>query len=170
MEDNYLTPEMVLLLVGYNPETGKFHWKHRNGLGRATKIWNSRFAYTECATIGSSGYIRIRLYGVVYQAHRIAWLLTYGSFPNGIIDHINRVRTDNRLANLRIATHSENMQNRKNQINNKSGFRGVSWDEKYGKWRARINAGGKCINLGYHETAELASSAFELARIKYHRI
>ncbi|EFC7229532.1 HNH endonuclease, partial [Escherichia coli] len=56
------------------------------------------------------------------------------------------------------------------QKNNKSGYRGVSWDAKYGKWRARINASGKCINLGYHDTAELAAAAFEAARMKYHTV
>ncbi|MFH0359902.1 AP2 domain-containing protein [Escherichia coli] len=76
----------------------------------------------------------------------------------------------NRISNLRLVTHSENMQNRKIQKNNKSGYRGVSWDAKYGKWRARINASGKCINLGYHDTAELAAAAFEAAKMKYHTV
>lgn len=170
MENKSLTPEMVLSVVDYDPETGKFYWRWRSGRERTTSAWNARFAFNECSAIDAEGYVRIRICGRLYQAHRLSWLVTYGAFPDGILDHINRIRTDNRVDNLRIATHSENMQNRKIQRNNKSGFRGVSWDEKYKKWRARINAGGKCINLGYHETAEQASAAFELARPKYHRI
>ncbi|MDA6380520.1 HNH endonuclease signature motif containing protein [Escherichia coli] len=71
----------------------------------------------------------IMINGKAYPAHRLAWLIVYGTMPDGFIDHINRVRTDNRISNLRLVTHSENMQNRKIQKNNKSGYRGVSWDE-----------------------------------------
>ncbi|HAJ7541587.1 TPA: HNH endonuclease [Escherichia coli] len=170
MKEIKLTPEMVLSVVDYNPSSGDFHWKWRRGRERTTLTWNSRFAFKKCSSISSGGYLMIMLNGKAYPAHRLAWLIVYGTMPDGIIDHINRVRTDNRISNLRLVTHSENMQNRKIQKNNKSGYRGVSWDAKYGKWRARINAYGKCINLGYHDTAELASATFEAARMKYHTV
>ena len=170
MKEIKLTPEMVLSVVDYNPSSGDFHWRWRQGRERTTLTWNSRFAFKKCSSINSDGYLMIMINGKAYPAHRLAWLIVYGTMPDGFIDHINRVRTDNRISNLRLVTHSENMQNRKIQKNNKSGYRGVSWDAKYGKWRARINASGKCINLGYHDTAELAAVAFEAARMKYHTV
>ncbi|CAM6588387.1 HNH endonuclease [Escherichia coli] len=170
MKEIKLTPEMVLSVVDYNPSSGDFHWRWRQGRERTTLTWNSRFAFKKCSSINSDGYLMIMINGKACPAHRLAWLIVYGTMPDGFIDHINRVRTDNRISNLRLVTHSENMQNRKIQKNNKSGYRGVSWDAKYGKWRARINASGKCINLGYHDTAELAAAAFEAARMKYHTV
>ncbi len=134
MKEIKLTPEMVLSVVDYNPSSGDFHWRWRQGRERTTLTWNSRFAFKKCSSINSDGYLMIMINGKAYPAHRLAWLIVYGTMPDGFIDHINRVRTDNRISNLRLVTHSENMQNRKIQKNNKSGYRGVSWDAKYGKW------------------------------------
>ncbi|EBY0956393.1 HNH endonuclease, partial [Salmonella enterica subsp. enterica serovar Kentucky] len=133
MKEIKLTPEMVLSVVDYNPSSGDFHWRWRQGRERTTLTWNSRFAFKKCSSINSDGYLMIMINGKAYPAHRLAWLIVYGTMPDGFIDHINRVRTDNRISNLRLVTHSENMQNRKIQKNNKSGYRGVSWDAKYGK-------------------------------------
>lgn len=170
MSKTKITPEMVLSVVDYCPLTGYFHWKWRPGKERTTLAWNARFAFQRCSSVNADGYLMIIIHGKSYPAHRLAWLVVHGSMPDGIVDHINRVRLDNRISNLRLATHSENMQNRKLQKNNKSGFRGVSWDEKYGKWRARINVARRCINLGYYDSPELASLAFEGARLKYHTV
>ncbi|MDA6684686.1 HNH endonuclease signature motif containing protein [Escherichia coli] len=132
MKEIKLTPEMVLSVVDYNPSSGDFHWRWRQGRERTTLTWNSRFAFKKCSSINSDGYLMIMINGKAYPAHRLAWLIVYGTMPDGFIDHINRVRTDNRISNLRLVTHSENMQNRKIQKNNKSGYRGVSWDAKEG--------------------------------------
>jgi len=170
MNELSISPEEVLSVIEYNSVTGSFFWKWRVGDRKKFQTWNTRFAGKPCASISKDGYLRIRIGEKTYPAHRLAWLIYYRESPDAIIDHINRDRFDNRIVNLRLVTHSENMQNRKLQINNKSGFRGVSWDSKYGKWRARINSQGKCINLGYHDTAEKASKAFELARSIYHTV
>ncbi|WP_426607453.1 HNH endonuclease [Pantoea anthophila] len=170
MKENDLTVADVLSVVSYCPVSGLFTWKWRAGDRKKLQTWNSRFANKPCSSINASGYLAIMINGKSYLAHRLAWLVSYGENPDGILDHINRNRSDNRLANLRIATHSQNMQNRKMQKNNKSGYRGVSWDEKYGKWRARISSEGKCINLGYFDSAEKASFEFEKARMMYHSV
>jgi hypothetical protein len=93
----------------------------------------------------------------------------YGEWPSGEIDHINGVRTDNRVENLRVATRSENMQNTKKPVTNKSGKKGVSWDKTTGKWRAEIRANGKKYNLGRFKTIEEAFKAHESAADKLHR-
>lgn len=170
MKENNLTAADVLAVVSYCPDSGVFTWKWRAGDRRKLQTWNSRFAGKPCAGVNDEGYLTIRINEKVYLAHRLAWLVSYGEVPAGMLDHINRNRLDNRVANLRVVTHFQNMQNRKMQRNNKSGFRGVSWDGKYGKWRARINAEGKCINLGYFDSPEKASFEFEKARVLYHSV
>ncbi|MCJ2709130.1 HNH endonuclease, partial [Escherichia coli] len=109
MKEIKLTPEMVLSVVDYNPSSGDFHWRWRRGRERTTLTWNSRFAFKKCSSINSDGYLMIMINGKAYPAHRLAWLIVYGTMPDGFIDHINRVRTDNRISNLRLVTHSENM-------------------------------------------------------------
>ncbi|EHM45250.1 HNH endonuclease [Escherichia coli] len=168
MNNKLITSDEATHLLSYNPRTGSFVWNWRAGSSKAIKSWNGRFAGKLAGTINDDGYLVIGINRRIYPAHRLAWLIFYGEHPEGILDHINRVRTDNRIENLRKATHSQNMQNRKMQSNNKSGFRGVSWDERYGKWRARIKVSGKIISLGYHPTAEKASIAFEQARKIHH--
>ena len=91
---------MVLSVVDYNPSSGDFHWRWRQGRERTTLTWNSRFAFKKCSSINSDGYLMIMINGKAYPAHRLAWLIVYGTMPDGFIDHINRVRTDNRISNL----------------------------------------------------------------------
>lgn len=85
---------MVLSVVDYNPSSGDFHWRWRQGRERTTLTWNSRFAFKKCSSINSDGYLMIMINGKAYPAHRLAWLIVYGTMPDGFIDHINRVRTD----------------------------------------------------------------------------
>ncbi len=112
----------------------------------------------------SDGYIVVKANARQYYAHRVAYALYFGCLPEGAqIDHINGNRSDNRKSNLRLATHKQNMENRKVQKNNKSGFRGVTWDAERNSWQAHISNGGKFIRLGRFATAEDASKAYESA-------
>jgi len=100
------------------------------------------------------GYVRISVLGVSYKAHRLAWFYVHGAWPNQI-DHINGIRDDNRLINLRSVTAKENQQNKQMQKNNKSGVCGVRWAGKLNKWRCTINDSGAAVNLGvYHDFFE----------------
>src|ERR1700731_2752322 len=90
-------------VLSYDPETGIFRWKVK--LSDRSPIGKRSGGHT------SSGHWRIRVDGHYYLAHRLAWLLTHGVWPRDEIDHINRVRDDNRLANLREASHSQNHAN-----------------------------------------------------------
>lgn len=146
-----LTAERARELLHYDPETGILRWRIRRGPKRAGSI---------ATRSTSAGYIRVGLDCRTYYAHRVMWLMQTGEWPDKEIDHINGVRTDNRWANLRHATHAQNGRNRRRQRDNTSGFTGVYLHKPTKRWRARINVAGKRISLGYHDTPELAHAAY----------
>jgi len=114
-----------------------------------------------------SGYIYITLSGTTYGAHRLAWLYVHGVMPPDEIDHINRVKNDNRLANLRSVSHQENHHNRSLQANNKSGCSGVIWVKKSQKWSATIKMANKRIHLGEQTHLNDAIKLRKDAELKY---
>jgi len=141
-----ITQKQLKKILDYDPETGVFTWKHRPGAGKA---WNSRFAGKK-AGCNDNGYVRILFSGKQYLAHRLAFLFVYGEFPPEQVDHINGVRSDNRMVNIRRATGTENNRNIKKPKTNISGVVGVSWVVSVQKWRAGIHSGNRYINLGNH--------------------
>lgn len=102
------------------------------------------------------------------MAHRLAWLYMYGELPSTDIDHINNKKDDNRIANLRLVTRKQNMQNVLKHKHNTSGFKGVSWHRHSNKWRAYIFSDYKQIYLGVFETKEAAARARQTAEKIYH--
>lgn len=155
-----ITQERLRELLDYNPETGLFTWKQYRG--------GTAFAGSCAGRPNKSGHIQIMVDGVRYMAHRLAWLYVNGSFPKNEIDHINRIRSDNRIANLRPASNLENAQNRSRSSNNTSGRSDVTWNKKTKKWRARLTVGYKRMHLGYFESLDDAFSARAQAKMKYH--
>ena len=139
----------------YDPKTGVFTW--RAGQRRAGR---------RAGTI-SKGYrqIQIKIDGKAFgfKEHRIAWLFVHGEWPADQIDHINGDRADNRIANLRPATNSLNMANRKLNTNSASGAKGVCWHNGSQRWRARLQFDGKRIHLGDFKNKEAAEIAYEAA-------
>jgi hypothetical protein len=107
------------------------------------------------------GYRRIFVDSRDYPAHRLAWLYVHGEWPSGQLDHINRKRDDNRIANLRIATDSQNKANKLAQANNSSGIKGVY--KRYRRWTAQICVQGRRLNLGAFATSDEASAAYQAA-------
>lgn len=150
-----LTQDLLRELLHYTPDTGVFVWK--------AKPINTRINVgDEAGGIDARmGYIRIRVNGARYLAHRLAWLYTHGEFPADQIDHINGNRQDNRLANLRRATRTENNRNRALRRDNSSGFAGVSFDNQSKKWRAQCSLQGRRMRIGEYSTPEEASAAYE---------
>lgn len=117
------------------------------------------------------GYRRIYVEGKPFSAHRLAWLYVYGEWPKYEIDHINGIRDDNRIENLRDVSTSVNQQNvRYGKSDNVSGYLGVSRYKnlKAKPWRAQILVSGKMIHLGYFETAEDAGVAYVKAKRIHH--
>lgn len=108
----------------------------------------------------SHGYIDVTFNKRRYKAHRLAWLYVYGWMPIGEIDHINTIRDDNRISNLREASHKENTRNVGLLKTNRSGYKGASWNPANKNWRAKIKVDGKSIHLGCYESAVRAANAY----------
>lgn len=170
-----ITPELLRQLLRYNPKTGKLFWRKRvnksfSSTHRA-KIWNAKYAKQEAGCIrGNGGYRSVTVNYIKMPAHRIAWALFYGEWPRGMIDHINGVRTDNRLENIRDVTLSENARNSSRSTKNTSGHTGVSWEGRSKRWRAYIRENRKTVGLGYFRNIDDALKARKKAeiRLEYH--
>ena len=111
--------------------------------------------------ITTKGYRQVRLLDKVYFVHRVIWEMYNGPIPTNMqIDHIDGVKDNNNLENLRLATQSQNMSNKGKLITNTSGYKGVSWNSSKNKWRARLTVDGKSMHIGYFDTAEEAYEAY----------
>lgn len=134
----------------YNSDTGFFYWKKN-------KI--SAKAGTKAGTIKKNKYKEIRFNMIKYQYHRLAWLFYYNEYPMLSIDHIDGDPSNNKINNLRTASHKQNMQNRtKASISSKTGFLGVV--PKGSKFIAQISNNYKVIKIGIFESPELAHTAY----------
>ena len=146
-----LTAEDVKKVVSYDKNTGKFirlTGKYAGRLGGYTNPYK--------------GYVYLRINGKKYMAHRVAWLYEYGTWPIGDIDHINQIKDDNRIENLREVSKSENQHNVKMNKHNTSGATGVYFS-KAGKWIAQVVHLGKAIYLGSFTLKEDAIAKREAA-------
>ena len=136
---NMLTQEKLKKILDYNYETGVFV---RRGLIRGVRTGK------EAGTITPCGYRSILVDGSHYLAHRLAWMYVNGSWPKEYTDHINHIRSDNRIINLREVNKFENQKNQSLSAANKSGITGVYWNKAAGKWRSQIRVCGKQLYLG----------------------
>ena len=152
-----LTAARLRELLDYSPETGKFRWR-TTGKGRCRVKGGDQPGY-----IGNHGYRSIGVLGREYLAHRLAWLYVHGEWPSKFPDHINLDKLDNRIANLRAASKSQNSANRGAPKSNTSGFKGVWWSKVGNKWTAAITVGGKAQHLGYFATPEAGHAAYCMA-------
>ena len=117
-------------------------------------------------TTNNCGYVMTSINGKFYQVHRLIFLYHHGYLPKEL-DHINGVKIDNRISNLRGVSHQENGKNQKNRCNNTSGHMGIYWHKKAKKWRAGINVDGKKIHLGYFKDIDDVVVVRKQAEIKY---
>ncbi|MGN8184597.1 HNH endonuclease signature motif containing protein [Burkholderia sp. 22088] len=150
-----LTQDRLKQLLHYDPGTGEFTWRVSRGTVKAGSKAGSN----------NQGYVDISIDGVMHKAHRLAWLYIHGKWPDDELDHRVGRRSDNRITQIREATHAENMRNRGAYACNKSGYAGVDWRPSRGVWRARIGLDGKQIHVGNFATAEEAHKA-RIARLK----
>jgi hypothetical protein len=157
-----LGAERLRELLDYDPLTGVFTWRVR--LSNRAPVGSSprRKAIT--------GYMRVRVGGRLYLAHRLAWLHVHGKWPDDEIDHINGDRADNRIANLRDVNSRQNKENRRAaQSNNKScGLLGATWRKNERKWAGQITVRGRISHLGYFDSAEEAHAAYIAAKRVHH--
>lgn len=170
-----LTAQQLRQLLRYDPETGILYWNVRepgwfeDGKRSAewrARNWNSAFAGKPAGYIAPHGYNLVQLPGRMECAHRIAWVMTHGEWPE-FVDHIDGDRANNRLANLRSVSRSENARNKAKSSGNKSGVTGVSWYSGISKWVAEIGHNKKTIRLGRYECFDDAVAARKQAEVKY---
>ena len=162
MSDKYfnLTQDLIKHYFSYNPETG---------------IFIRKIATAQSSKVGEvaggkddKGYIRIRINGSKYRAHTLAWIYMYGEIPQQI-DHINGIKDDNRICNLRIADNFINSQNKHTKPkSNKTGYFGVHFDSGSKKFRARISHKGQYIHLGLFDDPSEAEKVYLQEKRRIH--
>lgn len=152
---NDAPPKTIWEFLAYSPDTGHFTWVKASG--RRVKGGDRAGKKTP------HGYISIKFCGRSYFAHRLAWLFVHGDWPSTSIDHINRVKDDNRIENLRVATHQQNCANR---LMPGPKLTGVS--RKNSRYRAEIKVNDKHYHLGMFDTPEAAHSAYLSAARSIH--
>ncbi len=163
-----ITREKLKELFDYDPKTGDLVWRHRDRskfpTDRSFGTFNTLRAGRVAGNIDClDGYRKIGIDGCLYRAHRLVWLLAYGSWPEAEIDHINQSKADNRLENLRVVSRSENERNKPLRRDNASGTPGVY--RRGSKWRAQIGVGGRLLRLGTFGTKDEAVAARKAAEV-----
>ena len=160
MENKFL--EDLRKSLGYDSETGELRWK--STLGSRALVGNLAGCVNKTH---DCQYIQFQ--GKRYLAHRLAWLLTHGKWPDGVIDHLDGNPLNNRISNLRDVSNSVNGQNqRRTRSNTTSGFLGVTFNKRDSKFKAQIMLDGKSKYLGLFPTAELAHAAYLAAKRQLH--
>lgn len=149
----HLTAERLRELLDYNPVNGVFTWKDPCPQGRRV---GDVAGSPDC----KDGYWKIGLDMRQYRSARLAWLYMTGEWPEGVIDHINGDPADDRFANLRPASQLDNRANSAVSSHNTSGFKGVNFHKRVGRWRATIQREKKHIHIGYFDSAEEAHAAY----------
>ena len=158
-----LTADRLRSLLSYCSDTGTFTWRVSRGnripagmvAGRNNKSRNTDYTY-------------IVVDYKHYRAHRLAWLYVHGEWPKLFIDHIDGNGKNNAIANLREASHSQNLCNRPAPSSNTSGFKGVTWSKDNKKWCARVNFKKKTYFCGYFDTKEDAADAYARVAFEVH--
>jgi hypothetical protein len=154
------SPAYLRSVFSYDPLTGILTWR-----AARPKI----NVGTEAGTSTDSGYRKVTLDGKSYRVHRIAWAMVHDEWPRKSIDHEDTVKDNNRLANLRQATRSQNSMNRSRSRKNTSGHKGVYWHRRAGKWATQIKLDGEVKYLGLYEQVEDAVVAVAEARDSLHK-
>lgn len=145
-----LTQETLKSILLYDVMTGIFTWK--------IKPANCVDIGDVAGWLGEHGYIEIGYKRKHYKAHRLAWLYVYGTTQVAEIDHIDGVRSNNKIANLRAVSHRRNQQNR--TTHRLGRLPGAIFDKRRGKWQAKILISGKGKHIGYFNTEQEASAAY----------
>lgn len=156
-----ITQDRVKEVLDYNPNTGLFTWRQR--LAPRGPVGS----VAGCKDKHRGNRVFIRIDGVLYLAHRLAWLYIFGWMPD-TIDHINGDPSNNSIANLRVASQMQNVWNSNVRSDNTSGIKGVRFDASRGKWSARLKVNGKFVLLKRFDNKEEAVFAYESTSAKYH--
>jgi len=154
-----LSQEYLRSLLDYDAETGEFRWKKKEGDTPLVRSFNAQRAGKIAGSVSSNGYSMIWIDHRLWLTHRLAWLYVHGALPVCFVDHIDRVKTNNRIANLRLSNPVLNQANCSTQERNKYGAKGVRL--RGSSWVASIGVGGgRPMHLGSFNTKEEAEAAY----------
>lgn len=160
MTDSNLTLERARQKINYDETTGILTWRINVGTIKAGTVAGNYMG---------RGYRQVCIDQRAYLVHRLAWFMFHGVWPDGDIDHINGIRDDNRIENLRDVSRSVNMQNQvRPHRENTSGYLGVCFNKNLNKWDARIRFAGVSRYIGSFETAEQAHEAYLFEKRRNH--
>ena len=151
--------DTLFTLLDYNSDNGEFKWTYAN----SKNTNKGKVAGTKL----SNKYIRIFIFGKLYQAHRLAWYMYYGKEPEYGLDHIDGNKHNNAIDNLRDVPQASNAKNSSLSISSSSGFTGVTFMKRSKKWRSRIMVDGADIHLGFFNDKQDAIIARVIANKKY---
>lgn len=149
-----LTREELQRLLEYDQQSGNFIRRINRHKHKAGEV---------AGCLHPFGYVHIRIGSQAYKAHRLAWFYVHGNWPDGEIDHIDRNKANNSLANLRVVTRKGNVENTGPTKRSKSGIKGVSWKAQCQRWQAQITHNRKKIYLGVFKDIQEAQLAYETA-------
>jgi hypothetical protein len=144
-------------ILSYNPENGHFVWKKNRYRAKAGFRAGHR---------RPDGYWAITVFGHSYRAGRLAWFFTHDEWPSNEIDHINGVRDDDRIENLRVATRSQNVANTKKKCSSRNLLKGVSTARRGKRYVAQIRINGKNTRIGAYDSEKEAHDAYVAAAQK----
>ena len=151
--------DLMRSLLDYDPETGSITWRPQAGRVRVGKIAGYK---------NSRGYLLINLNKGIVRAHRAAFALMTGEWPEMQVDHINGNKLDNRWENLRICENWQNSANKGIIRSNTSGIKGVWWNRSNQRWHAGIYVKNTSVHLGYFDRIDDAADAYRKAAEKHH--
>lgn len=152
--------ELLFHCFNYDKDTGEFIWN--------TPKSNNTKKGSIAGSLDKDGYIILKINRKQYKAHRVAWAMHYGEWPDKIIDHINKDKKDNRIENLRLATDSQSRQNQKIRSDSIAQSRCVYYSVHFRKWVAYTSHLGKRKHIGYFLTKSAAENAYRKTAKQIH--
>lgn len=157
---NHPTAKEISQWVRYEVNTGKFYW---------TRTQSNRVRIgSEAGCKRSDGYVKLGIMGKYYYAHRLAWIVVHGDIPDGkFVDHIDGL--SNCISNLRLADVYQNQHNSKIPVINTSGFKGVCFNKKAGRYMARIKVRNQAVFLGMFDCPTAGHIAYLKAARVFHK-
>jgi hypothetical protein len=151
--------KQAMALYSYERRTGIFRWKQQ-------RIWKRPVGSEAGQFSGLLGHRKLYIDGKRYPAHWIAWLIVYGRLPKNELDHKNVNPSDNRIANLREATRSQNILNKPKRRDSTAPYKGIGRHQN--KWRPRIRVDGKTIYFGLFDDPKDAFAAYKKMAKKHY--
>src|SRR3990167_394585 len=156
-----LTADIAREYLSYDQSTGELRWRFDH--------WGRKTGELAGGLHKSTGYMRVSLLGKKISAHRLIWLMVHDEWPP-MLDHINGIRTDNRLENLRVTDSLLNSQNRiAPSVGSSASLLGAQMHKASGLWKSTIRSGEKKISLGLFATQEEAHAAYVQAKRILHK-